>query len=183
MKILLRRCLCIGFVFIVAQSAAAEENKSQEMELVFQDFVREMESVPAWFNLEQETLPGSGQPLVEACERIISKLPQQDSRRFVDNYMRYAKNDPPIEKWSKIFIFNRIVANVPEWDAVPEGCRFGAWHGPIDENGKYNILFPLKLLDGIWKITNSAPPYQGPDYRGVDELDFFIKQYGFRTKK
>ena len=107
--------------------------------------------------------------LRDALERYVSK------RQAEDNYS--------IGEMGKLFILNRYLFNVPSSSELKQASFFGAWYG-VPENERYvNLLWPLKIENnGKLTLVGEFSGYFGPDFRAVEEFDYFHRRFGCRVR-
>ena len=109
--------------------------------------------------------------LRDALERYVSK------RQAEDNYS--------IGEMGKLFILNRYLFNVPSSSELKQASFFGTLVLRDSENERYvNLLWPLKIENnGKLTLVGEFSGYFGPDFRAVEEFDYFNRRFGRRVEK
>ena len=135
-------------------------------------------SCPAWDELEKgdvKTKDKIMKSLVLISENDITMI-----RAAV--VLSCSKYPQSTSLWSRIFLLNRYLFQVPEKSPV-DGKLFGGWAGTPIENGVVNRLWPFSYnSQNELQLTGDFEGYYGNGYKGVEEFDYFQKTFGLRKK-
>jgi hypothetical protein len=94
-------------------------------------------------------------------------------------FSKYSQNT---SLWSRVFILNRYLFQVPENSPIDEHL-FGGWAGTPIENGMVNRLWPFSYdSQNRLQLVGEFEGGYGNGYRGLDEFDYFHKKFGLRRK-
>lgn len=119
--------------------------------------------------------------IVEICRLETPVL-----REVVESFMNDVKLEEPhideLYEFSKIYILNRIAFDLPLEYPVGKGrddnIFFGGWVGGPVHNRKARLRWPVDYgPDGTVSITGQFGGYNGDEYLGVVEFDFFAKHF------
>ena len=108
--------------------------------------------------------------LRQAIEKIIEEGP--------------AENNDPFDEWSRLYVLNRFLFNVPRKSKLADAKFFGGWHG-VPQDGIYiDLLWPLRIdSSGLIELVGTTKMYTGPPYQPLLEFDYFNHRFGRRKAK
>ena len=138
-----------------------------------------MELCPQWNHIE----PGDDRKAQMDLFECLDKLNEFDSPTLRCAIKQFLLSHENIDGWSKLFIVNRYVCDVPEWVPLAQGSSFSGFMGFPIEDGRVGLLWPLgKSASGRIVLIGHTAGYLGPSFLAVDEFDAFLKSYGRRAK-
>lgn len=145
---------------------------------------KELETAPAWAAMSRTEVGSKGAKLIEVI-RKFSKVKESDVREFVERFVSVHSDSKVagarVDAWSKIYVLNRFYFAVPPEEKESEIKIFGGWSGMPRKGDLVSILWPLEMEPGgDLRLTGWMGGYFGPNYRALEEFDFFSKKYGRR---
>ncbi len=162
---------------LLAEPSQAEEDPLNAV-------LQALEAAPGWALMPANEIEQKGAKLMEAM-RECAQLPESDLRRLVQRFVAAHADSPisgdEVSAWSKIYVLNRFYFAVPSTEARSEVKIFGGWSGVPQEPDRLGILWPLEEEpDKTLRLAGTLQGYFGPNYRALEEFDFFSKKYGRR---
>lgn len=146
-----------------------------------------LETAPPWALMPEKEMGRQGSELMEAIQKC-ALLAESDLRRLVEGYLAAHADSQvagdEVSAWSKIYVLNRYYFAVPATEERGEVKVFGGWSGMPQEADRLGILWPLEEApDKSLRITGVLGGYFGPNYRALEEFDFFSTKYGRREER
>jgi hypothetical protein len=134
-----------------------------------------LRSMPEWLQL-----PRKGSDIISSLTSI-SHFPTEVIRAAEFSYLNSATSEDDSVKWDKLMLTHRYIFAVPA-RVRPEDVRFfGGW-GRTGSESTLNLLWPFEeKQDGSLHLRWLPSGYLGPDYRALDEFDYFSKRFGRRA--
>ncbi|MDX2227245.1 MAG: hypothetical protein SFY92_09180 [Verrucomicrobiae bacterium] len=143
-------------------------------------FSEKMQDAPAWSSFVVDENKDKSEDTVKILGEAAENLPVEEARKCIISCLQ-ERTDDKVGAWSKVYVFNRLYFNVPEWEEKKSLRFFGGWIGIPEKDGKINVMFPLeKNANGRIFLSKNFGGYSGPDYDGLGEFDYFLKKYGLR---
>lgn len=140
--------------------------------------ISQIMACPAWSEASKRDIKTKENIL--QCLELISRNNNNVIRKAIESLFLKYPNDTSV--WSRIFLLNRYIFQVPT-DSPIDDNLFGGWVGIPIHNQKVNRLWPFSvdnnnnlILVGVFE------GYFGNGYRGLDEFDYFLRKYGIRKK-
>lgn len=149
------------------------------------EIVRLLEVSPAWDTLKDNSSLLENQNMILENLFKISKYDLTTIRGAISFFVEKKKstNEYNVSNMSRLFLLNRYIFNIPE--SIPfDAPAFGGWVGVPIKNKIINRLWPLTVnKDGVIMIDGEFGGYFGPDYRAVEEFDYFQEKFATRSFK
>ena len=165
------KCILIFFYFILRATLVGAE-----------DVAAILRNVPAWTSIS----PSDDRSARLLCEELgpVLKVDPDKLRADLVRYIRIHEHDEnALDEQSKIFVLNRMFFDVPSSDRQEDAQFFGGWRGVPLINGRVNLMWPVGIdRYGQLVLVGRFGGYFGPNYRPLEEFDFFRKKYGIRVK-
>jgi hypothetical protein len=136
-------------------------------------------NVPSWTSVGNTQ---AGEKLIGALNPLLSKK-TEDLRIGISKYIETLNDGNKLAGYSKIFVLNRLLFNVPDREDLNKANFLGGWGGvPFDD--KYvNMMWPIgKNTKGRFILVGYFSSYLGVEYAAIEEFDYLNKNYGRRTQ-
>lgn len=177
------RCLLLIMTVCVTSQSGEPEQTSPEHSV--NEVVRLLKTCPSWL--------------------LLAKGDQKAKRDIIDHLEKIARHDPITIRqavvrytsalWSRqeynaasasaVFLLNRFIFNAPEKEPLTssETPLFGGWAGTPKPDRAVNRLWPFTYdSEGTLQLTGRSGGYSGPPYRGIEEFDYFARNFGLRVR-
>jgi hypothetical protein len=143
-----------------------------------------IESCPYWNQLAATDLTGAREIIhtLEKLNNYSSTVLRLAIVKFQESH--FAINGrKTFDDWTKLFLINRYIFNVPEWENSERARTYGGFFPIPRENGKVNVMWPLAInRSGEVELIGQSVGYLGDRFLAVEEFDFFLQEHGRRPK-
>jgi len=152
-------------------------------EVDIKTIVKEIEMAPDWTAISEQKIARDG-PKLTAILRKYTSLSTDNARKVVEKLNASSEKSFNLSIGGKIYVYNRLLFEVPEKADQNNWKFFGGWIGVPVNNGVVNPLFPLgKNQNGRLDLIYSFGGYAGPEYRGLSEFEYFLQRFGRRREE
>ena len=162
----------------------SSKRDSSEDESVNQ-VIKLIEACPAWSEISNKNAESSDK-VIEYSRKISvykTRIIRKAIKKFLLANERMDSTVPDTTYWSRIYVLNRYLFNVPD-KAKIKTKTFGGWVGIPYTSKEVSMLWPLSYdIKGKLKLTGVYGGYLGHEYLAVEEFDYFYKKYGVRNNK
>jgi hypothetical protein len=164
----------VHFIFLMGVALSSRLLAAQDISML-------LAKTPIWTSIRTDD-DRTGRLICEALRPLLQRAPEElraELVKYVDGLRD--ENADKLGALSTIFVLNRMFFDVPQEDRQDSVQFFGGWNGVPSGNGKVNMMWPVgKDKAGNFTLVGHFAGYFGPEYRALEEFDFFWKKYGKR---
>lgn len=142
-----------------------------------------LDKLPAWsktIDPGQKITYGELIPIAVA----FLALPADVRRDLIKKYHgQYCFPKLDLERASAIYLFFRIIFNLPNQQSLEHVKVFGGWLHPSINTGQayFNLSWPVNIdVDNSTLVIDRFTGYFGKGYDALGEYDYFVSLFAFR---